>query len=316
MAQKTIKDLKKTNSGRAGPYPDCTVRVKVAKVGHSANFTASNGEEMVILNFSVADTTDSIMATLNDQKRHKLVAEGKCLLLRNFVVKNNKIILTKLSKLMTCSPIEVPEDIIQQAVFLIQPPSTRKKIAKVKTMPIKSYCHSHWQNCEVESSDECTRTVKVGGPSGQDADIHTIRIESDGDEINLSLWREMAKVPLKVGQYIEATQCLTGDWQGQKKLNSTRNTKVTQVDIPETTYTGMVEGISVDEDKVEIALQVGETYQDLTIRKDVLIASVHLDSEESLEDHLTEMLPFLITVTTKGGDIISVSQDGTRDRPE
>lgn len=302
MAQKTISELKKL-AGK--PYTDFSVRVKVVKVGHSANFTTTSGEEMTILNFSVADETGCMLATLNDTKRVKSIAEGKFLHLRNFVLKNNKIFLTKSSKIMASASKDIPETICQSAVYLITPPSPKKKVSQIRSMPTKSVVTVTGKIVK----DECVRTVKVGGPAGVDTPIHTIRIENDGDEINVSLWREMAKVPLTVGEYVEVTQCVTSEWQGQTQLNSTRNTSIMKVDIPEQTIFGNVEGVTVDDGKVEMALQTPDGYQDVCIEEEMLCSALKITatSAESLEESLTELIPFKITVRTKGNQVVEVT---------
>lgn len=51
MDQKSISELKGTNSNRPTPYMD-SITVKVVKKGHVANFTDSKGQQAELLNFS------------------------------------------------------------------------------------------------------------------------------------------------------------------------------------------------------------------------------------------------------------------------
>ena len=125
------------DSSRAKPYPTAFVKVQVLKVGHTANFKQSNGKDGCMLNFSVADASDAVLATLNDASQFTSVKEGRTLHIRNFLMKGGRLILTEQSKIMQGSSLDVPADIIEKGRIIISPSSPVKTIKEIKEMPLR-----------------------------------------------------------------------------------------------------------------------------------------------------------------------------------
>ncbi|XP_069140008.1 uncharacterized protein [Argopecten irradians] len=165
------------------------------------------------------------------------------------MAKNGRIILTKHSKIMTGPLVDVPEDVSAKATFIICPPSPVKTIKDVKEMPRRSLVTIRGQIVK----DECMKEVKVGNDP---TNIHTIRLCQDGEEIYISLWRDAAETKVNVGDYIEVTQCVTGEWNRAVVANTTRNTKVKLVEEVEMTVN--VEGLSMEELEDHVNLIVSE----------------------------------------------------------
>jgi hypothetical protein len=138
MAQKTIVELLDSSTTlRATPYPG-SLTAKVVKLGHTAKFKDANGGQAEMLNFSLADNTGAILATMTDKSQFRQIREGRTLLIREFIVKNGKFALSSRSKVMVKPDLAIPEDIEQQAKHLILPPSPSKKICDILTSPVKT----------------------------------------------------------------------------------------------------------------------------------------------------------------------------------
>ncbi|XP_069107339.1 uncharacterized protein, partial [Argopecten irradians] len=209
-----------------------------------------------------------------------------------------------------CGPVDVPDDIKQKGVFLITPPSPQKTVAEIRSLPLKSNVSLVGRVVK----DDGIRNVKVGGT---ETNIHTIKVQTnDGQEINVSLWREMSTVPIYVGQFLRITQCITGEWQGQPQLNSSRNTAITtlnilqEVETPERDITWVVEGVCMDEEQIEIVLNTDSGYADLIVNVKTVICGLSgekVSDRDSLEETLSDMLPFNVRVTTKGNEVVSIA---------
>ena len=76
------------------------VKVNVVKVGHTASFTSSSEDKAAMLNFSVSDGTEAMIATLSDESQFGKVREGRSLTIRTFLVKGNRLVLSKMTKIM------------------------------------------------------------------------------------------------------------------------------------------------------------------------------------------------------------------------
>ena len=111
--------------------------VKVAKVGHTANFVSTTGTDMKMINFSIADSTMALAATLSDETKFNKIREGRTIQVRNFMTKNGRICLTQHSKIMMQAPIEIGEDIMKKAEQLLSVESPRKSIQETLQSPKK-----------------------------------------------------------------------------------------------------------------------------------------------------------------------------------
>lgn len=110
--------------------------VRVAKVGHTAKFTGSNGVPGSMLNLSIADLTNVMIATLRDESQFNKIKEGRTLQLRNFLVKAKRVVLSGHSKIISGTTLDVPDDRIEKATLLIMPTSSSKTQGK----PWHHYC--------------------------------------------------------------------------------------------------------------------------------------------------------------------------------
>ena len=116
------------------PYAE-GVTVVVVKKGHVASFTESNGQQGQLLNFSVADKSGAILATLNDKTKHARIVEGKTLLIRKFILKGGKLALSHKTTTMGKPAMDIPSSVIENATYLILPPSPEKKVSDAQTAP-------------------------------------------------------------------------------------------------------------------------------------------------------------------------------------
>lgn len=70
MQEKSLEELLEEGKQKDTiTYPNGKLTVRVAKVGHTAKFTGSNGVPGSMLNFSIADLTNVMMATLSDESQ-------------------------------------------------------------------------------------------------------------------------------------------------------------------------------------------------------------------------------------------------------
>uniref|UniRef100_K1PFT2 Uncharacterized protein n=1 Tax=Magallana gigas TaxID=29159 RepID=K1PFT2_MAGGI len=169
VAQKTIAELEEKSRRRPTPYSG-SLMAKVIKIGH----VADGGDDAELINFSLADKSGAILATCTDKSKERKIKEGKTLHIREFIIKNGKVVMSYKTKVMVTTNMDIPVAMIEKAEHLIFPTSPIKKI-------------------------ESTKTVKV---NGTDTLIRTISIEENGKKIDVTLWHEMAEEDLKIGQYL------------------------------------------------------------------------------------------------------------------
>lgn len=153
MPHKSILELKGEKNSRAVPYSD-GITIKVVKRGHIAKFTDSNGQEGELLNFSIADSSGAMLATLSDKTKHARIVEGRTLLIRDFILKGGKVAMSHKTTIMNNPRMEIPPSIEESALQLIMPPSPVKKVAEAKTSPLRSICSIKGQIVKVRFFSE------------------------------------------------------------------------------------------------------------------------------------------------------------------
>ncbi|XP_056004184.1 uncharacterized protein LOC125660194 [Ostrea edulis] len=303
MSQKTISEIEGgTGTLRPTPYSG-GLTANVVKLGHTAKFTESNGSQAEMLNFSLADATGAILATITDKTQFRQIKEGKTLLIRDFIVKNGKIALSVRTKVMTRPDIVVPDELEEKAIQLILPPSPVKRIGEIITSPQKTITTIQGQVKKIEA----TRIVRV---SGVDTTIRTIYLEQDGNSIDLTLWRELASKDLATGQFLGVSHCLVNEWQGNKSLNSTRNSTIEVIQPLATTMTGDVETLSLQEFSIEVAVKDHSgKYKDFTIDLDlmtILFPNVAEMNDNEKEQYLLSKIPIKVKLTVVGRNVSDI----------
>lgn len=141
-------------------YPNGKLIVRVAKVGHTAKF--SNGVPGSMLNFSIADLTNVMMATLSDESQFNKIKEGRTLQLRNFLVKAKRVVLSGHSKIMSASALDVPDDRIEQATLLIMPTSPSKTLWEAIASSLRDIVTVQGQIIRVNITMCTTEIIKIG----------------------------------------------------------------------------------------------------------------------------------------------------------
>ncbi|XP_062600643.1 uncharacterized protein LOC134262282, partial [Saccostrea cucullata] len=300
MAHKSLSELRGA-CNQPTPY-SASITVQVVKVGHSASFTDLNGQPGEILNFSIADETGAMLATLIDRTKHCKIVEGKTLHVRQFVVKNNKIAMSHRTSIMGRPRLEIPEGITQTAIQLILPASPDKKVVDAKEMPLRSILTVKGQ----VTKNEATKTVKV---NGNDTTIRTITLQDDGETIDVTLWREIAVEERRIGEFLRISHCLLNEWQGRKSLNSTRNTSIEQIQPLDVEINGKVEALSVSEMSFDIAIKENgkNFFRDFQVEFSMMkeafaeeIEDIDLMETSEVEELLLAKIPFPVKLRVQG----------------
>ncbi|XP_061193923.1 uncharacterized protein LOC133202166 [Saccostrea echinata] len=307
MQEKSLKELsEESKTKETVTYPLGKLVVKVAKVGHTAKFTGSNGVPGSMLNFSIADSTDAMLATLSDETQFNKIKEGRTLQLRNFLVKGKRVVLSGHSKVMSASALELPDGQIQKATLLIMPPSPSKTLREAMDSPLRDIVTIQGQIIR----DEAVKFVQVGQ---KETKIRTITLEEHGNTMEVTLWRDLAESQLKVQDFVEICHCVVSEWQKKKSLNTTRNSLIKTVAPREVDVTGQVEALAILEQDVEMCIR-DETKGLKNVKFDLALLKLELslredegsmETDADLEEFLITKLPFKVQVKLSGSNVNS-----------
>lgn len=121
------------------PYPTTMVKVCIIKVSHTATFTSNHGEKGHMLNFSVADGTEAMTATLSDETKFSRIREGRSLTFEEFPAKRKPFVcFSKQTKIIAGQMVTVPKKLSVKESSMIASQSPQKSMKKIRDAPVKS----------------------------------------------------------------------------------------------------------------------------------------------------------------------------------
>ena len=82
-----------------------------------------------------------------------------------------------------------------------------------------------------------------------------------------------------------------------------------EIAAPVTTVDGRIEGVTVGDLTVELAIVDGSgEFKDFVVNTDMLVAAMDIEESATLEEDLLQLLPINIQLKTQGSDILEVTR--------
>lgn len=134
-----IAKLKNSKSNKPYTLP---LKARVGGVSGTMNYQVDGGEKKEYKIIGVADSTGAIKCILYDRTKENTLQKGNSVILMNYIFKtepSESIILTKNSKVMKTSNLEVSQELLDRAELIANPPPAETiPIKKAKTSPVKT----------------------------------------------------------------------------------------------------------------------------------------------------------------------------------
>lgn len=128
------------NSKRNKPYT-LPLKARVGGVSGTMHYQV-DGEKKEYKIIGVADSTGAIKCILYDKTKETTLQKGNSVILMNYIFKtepSESIIITKNSKVMKTSNLEVGQELLDRAELIANPtPAVTIPIKKAKTSPVKT----------------------------------------------------------------------------------------------------------------------------------------------------------------------------------
>ncbi|KAJ1082125.1 hypothetical protein NDU88_002295 [Pleurodeles waltl] len=232
----SIQDINGKTTDENKPYQK-GLKAIIVKCTRKTYYKTAKQENKVLYHMALADTNGYIKATCYNEDYLPLTKENNNILIRNFMVRNNSILITKQTRITRIPPFQIPQDVVQEATFLLQPPappaSPIKAIREAKLKTIMTVC-------ETITEEEPIKKVFIGG---QDTELKSITIKDSTDYIKITLWREATEFPITIGEYIKITHVMVHEFNDEKILNTTRHSKLQTTEAPPEKITIHIYGI-------------------------------------------------------------------------
>ncbi|XP_053406668.1 uncharacterized protein LOC128559363 [Mercenaria mercenaria] len=282
----TIEKLADRNHN--GPLKS-PLRVIVAAVG---NVKAYGTADKKMLHVSVCDPSGVAKAVLFDESKFNDFKERSGLVLHNAIFKNREIIVNAQTKVFRCAIPTVPDNIMQQAVDLIRPQTPEVlPIKDARKSPSKTRVSIRGKI----TSDGLSKPVTINGRQVQ---VKTISVQDADDEIKVSLWRDLAKKDLQLGEIVEVTHVVVNGklYNGEESLSTTQFSDINSAELPTEESDYQVLGIEVED----------TTCQLMTCANGVLSSNTELLLTHFLctLEELPEKFPCSLRVKVKGQEIV------------
>ncbi|KAJ8034442.1 ATP-dependent DNA helicase PIF1 [Holothuria leucospilota] len=300
LKMETIAQLKK---GPSKPYQTplhCTIATRSDVITYQ-----KDGVQKTMMYVALCDNTDYIKATLYDPSKIAQFGNGSTVYVRNYICRTDKTLaLTSQTKVYPAKPIAVPDEIIQNAVHLVRPPTPPPMLIKdVKVSPVKTMATLSGE----VTQDEVPKEVFVKGEATK---VRTVTLTQHNDTIKMSLWRQDADCEIKTGDYIMAKNVMVKAYQGEMQVSSTSRTNIVKTTPPDEELFLTVLSVT-DNDPYNLLCQIdGDTVGDYTCQKEILLNMLpdEIAIEDDFEETLLEILPATCCVLVQGKEIISVRQ--------
>ncbi|CAC5393464.1 unnamed protein product [Mytilus coruscus] len=213
-----------------------------------------------------------MLALCYDEGKINMLREGSQIMIRNYIYRDNTIIITTQTKLARTSAMGyIPAGFMTTAKSLIDEiESQTRTISAAKTEGIGQTVSIVAKEFKEEATAQ-----KTLAKTQEKVDVKSITLKDDSGEIKLSLWRQYAGV---------------------------RNTPVRNVDV-------IVDGYYTEEEHIILVCNIPGTddYKDYSIREDLMSPTV--GDGEQVDTVLPPLLPLAVTIAVKenDSDILSIN---------
>ncbi|XP_056018770.1 uncharacterized protein LOC130054182 [Ostrea edulis] len=294
----TISKLKGT---KPKPYSN-PLKVKVCGVDTSGSYTTSAGQKKESVVIGVADRDSSMNVIVYNLEKLSSLKVSDTVMLTNYVFKLDPepvVILTKVSKIMKTSSIDVPQKVIDEAKSISHPPPAETiSLKTAKTSPVKTLISVKGR----VTSEEMVRTVQV---KGQDVAVQNIKIKDDTDEMKVSLWREITAT-CTVGNFLEITNVVVNHFQEDISLSTTSKTQIQKCEAPPSILKGSVIAYEKTELGFSLMIEEGESFQNVDVSMNLVMKALQCQ-ENATETTLSEKIPFQCIVQNVNGNVEAFS---------
>ncbi|KAM4546139.1 uncharacterized protein PAE49_018538 [Odontesthes bonariensis] len=199
---------------------------KVVQKSGLRTYQTKKKEKKFFFNLGVADETDSIKVMVYGRERFQDFEEGCYYNFRETIMDENLLKVTKLTKISTAPPLDVPKQLELEAQMLIYIQAPVRSIGKSKVCGEKTLVSVEGTVKEIGLPE----TVKSKRKRRED--IKTVfKLEDDSGSIGVTLWgKDTSQLRgTSVGDFVRVINVKTHHYYDSVSLNSTDYTRITKV---------------------------------------------------------------------------------------
>ncbi|XP_061162729.1 uncharacterized protein LOC133171950 [Saccostrea echinata] len=240
---------------------------------------------------------------LYDMTKENMLQQGSSVILMNYIYKTDpteSIILTKNSKVMRTSNIDVGQELLDRGELIANPPPAETiPIKRVKSSPVKTLVSIQGRVV----SEEMIRTVKV---KGKDVQVKSVTIKDETESVKVSLWRNLS-YSAGVGKFLSFTDVVVTSYNDEVSVSTTTKTTIQEKEPPTSVVRGSIIGFEPNDNSVDLLMSVGEEFPTYTVSADILVNFFGC-TQDNVTETLQSKLPFPCILQVKNTTVESVSE--------
>ncbi|KAJ8049987.1 hypothetical protein HOLleu_02983 [Holothuria leucospilota] len=258
---------------------------------------------------ALCDTTGHLKATLYEPSKLDNITNGSTIIIRNYMVRDDKTIaITSQSQIFKSSQLQVPENLLSQAISSVRPPPPPPiPIKEVHTSPVKTLTSVSG----VIAQDELPRQVHV---RGEPVPVRTILLEDREAKVKVALWRNESGAQIQAGDFVSIQNVMVQNYKGENQLSSTSRTTIKKTERPaEDISEEIIAYIEDENDMIHLLLASNEM---LSTNIELLKTTFNIE-DDNWQPVLEAFIPFKANMTVKEGEItrINIQSVANMDNP-
>ncbi|XP_078535178.1 uncharacterized protein LOC144821904 [Lissotriton helveticus] len=200
--------------------------------------------------------------------------------------------------------ITIPQSIIQEAEYILQPPTP-------PLSPIKAVRGANLKTLmSVSGTISEEKTTKTLFIERQETKFKSITLNDTTDSVKITLWREATDFPIQIGNYVKITHLTLHEFNGEKILNTTQHTQLQVIEPPQEKITITIYGLEKTKQELStITAQVQNTehFQSMDVNNTVLMDFLKISIDvDDFGDALMPHLPITLNVLFSNGCITEI----------
>ncbi|XP_042287067.1 uncharacterized protein LOC121910102 [Thunnus maccoyii] len=300
--RKTIKDV--LTSGDLG---NKVITGKVVQKSALRTYETQQRKKRFFFYLGVSDETSCIKVMVYGADLYQDIQEGSCYSIRNVIMDENVMKVTKQSKVAETGPVDVPEELEMEAGMLIYHQKPVCSIAKAREYADKTVVSVQGTVTEI-GHVEPTKMKK----QRRKKEKQHFQLNDGKDSIRITLWgRDTAQLRgTSDGDFVRVTNVKTSHYYETFSLNSTDFTRIYKIKSAamQNATIEIIGIIKANNMETQLEASVNNQVETLVVASKLLAKVFGVRLEGDLKNRLVQKIPLSAHVDIQGSTIKTITE--------
>ncbi|XP_052085246.1 uncharacterized protein LOC127722415 [Mytilus californianus] len=274
-------------------YYRVPIRVQTVSVG-TTNTYIRDGQKKSATTMGFADQNGAIKGQCFDSSKLTTIKENCCVMIRNYIFRNNTIIITSATEVNVTSGVgDIALIHRSQSAELSRPPPPPAVVSIEKAKKTTAYTRVSERHVDAVLERVTLRTKKT-------IKLKQLYLQDSTREVKISMWRQLAESSIEVGKTVKITFLKLNIHKGQTSLQTSPQSTLEFVSEQ---HKVVIDGFCKEEDDIILVCKQDEVYTNYKCPRHALNELV--GDEEEAEAVIDGMIPFNARIVVSGNNTIS-----------